>query len=179
LATTAFVTNSPQFAGVPVAPTAAVGTNTTQLATTAFVQSVVRALHPVGSIYTATVSTNPATLFGFGTWTQFAAGRMMMGAGGSFSPGTTGGSADAVVVSHTHTASTSITDPGHAHSLGLLYFTNSGQGTSGTNNFFRDQNTGTATTGITASTSVTSSGVSGTNANLPPYIVVYMWQRTA
>ena len=37
LATTAFVTNSPQFSGVPVAPTAAAGTNTTQLATTAFV----------------------------------------------------------------------------------------------------------------------------------------------
>jgi hypothetical protein len=37
LATTAFVTNSPQFAGVPRAPTAAAGTNTTQLATTAFV----------------------------------------------------------------------------------------------------------------------------------------------
>jgi hypothetical protein len=37
LATTAFVTNSPQFAGIPRAPTAAAGTNTTQLATTAFV----------------------------------------------------------------------------------------------------------------------------------------------
>ena len=37
LATTAFVTNSPQFAGVPSAPTAATGTSTTQLATTAFV----------------------------------------------------------------------------------------------------------------------------------------------
>ena len=37
LATTAFVTNSPQFTGVPIAPTAAAGTATTQLATTAFV----------------------------------------------------------------------------------------------------------------------------------------------
>ena len=39
LATTAFVTNSPQFAGTPQAPTAAAGTNTAQLATTAFVTS--------------------------------------------------------------------------------------------------------------------------------------------
>ena len=39
LATTAFVTNGPVFTGVPTAPTASVGTNTTQLATTAFVQN--------------------------------------------------------------------------------------------------------------------------------------------
>ena len=37
IATTAFVTNSPAFAGIPTAPTAAAGTNTTQIATTAFV----------------------------------------------------------------------------------------------------------------------------------------------
>jgi hypothetical protein len=175
LATTAFVTNSPQFAGVPVAPTAAVGTNTTQLATTAFVQSVVRALHPVGSIYTATVSTNPATLFGFGTWTQFAAGRMMMGAGGSFSPGTTGGSNDASVVSHTHTATS--TDSGHVHSGALQTFSAGGQNASGAPNFINNINTGTGFANIT--TTVNATGVSGTNANLPPYIVVYMWQRTA
>ena len=170
---------SPALTGNPTAPTPLSSDNDTSIATTAFVQAVVQALHPIGSIYSATVSTNPATLFGFGTWTAFGAGRVLIGNGGGFSAGSTGGSANAVVVSHTHTASTSITDPGHAHSLGLLYFTSSGQGTSGTNNFFRDQNTGTATTGITASTSVTSSGVSGTNANLQPYIVVYMWQRTA
>ena len=44
LATTAFVTNGPEFAGLPTAPTASVGTNTTQLATTAFVQNQVNAL---------------------------------------------------------------------------------------------------------------------------------------
>jgi len=39
LATTAFVTSSPAFTGIPTAPTAANGTDTTQLATTAFVTS--------------------------------------------------------------------------------------------------------------------------------------------
>jgi hypothetical protein len=40
IASTAFVTNSPQFAGVPTAPTAAFGDSTTQVATTAFVQGI-------------------------------------------------------------------------------------------------------------------------------------------
>jgi hypothetical protein len=65
--------------------------------------------YPVGSIYTnATVATNPGTLLGFGTWTAFGAGRVAVG----FDAGNvlfdtaeeTGGSADAIIVSHTHTA---------------------------------------------------------------------------
>jgi hypothetical protein len=72
--------------------------------------------YPVGSIYTnATDATNPGTLLGFGTWTAFGAGRVAVG----FDAGNvlfdtaeeTGGSADAITVSHTHTATS--TDPGH------------------------------------------------------------------
>ena len=108
---------SPTFTGTPLAPTPSTSTSTTQLATTAFVQAVAQTLFPVGAIYTATVSTNPATLLGFGTWTAFAAGRTIIGNGGGFSAGATGGSADAVVVSHSHTASssTSASDSGHQH----------------------------------------------------------------
>jgi hypothetical protein len=74
--------------------------------------------YPVGSIYTnATDATNPGTLLGFGTWTAFGAGRVAVG----FDAGNvlfdtaeeTGGSADAIVVSHTHTATTTSTDSGH------------------------------------------------------------------
>jgi hypothetical protein len=81
-------TASPTFTGTPAAPTATTGTDTTQVATTAFVQTelgtitaaVVNALaYPVGSIYTAVVSTNPATLLGVGTWEAFAAGRVLAG----------------------------------------------------------------------------------------------------
>jgi hypothetical protein len=140
-------------------------------------------LFPVGAIYTATVSTNPATLLGFGTWTAFGAGRTIIGNGGGFTAGSTGGSADAIVVSHTHTATSTVTDSGHTHVVNL-----NASGLDGANNnSYREGNssatntttTNSATTGITVATTVASSGSSGTNANLPPYIVVYMWQRTA
>jgi hypothetical protein len=159
---------SPALTGAPTAPTAAAGTSNTQIATTAFLAT----MYPVGSIYSSTVATNPATLFGFGTWVAFAAGQVMIGNGGGFSAGTTGGSADAIVVSHTH----SITDPGHNHTYvaplnylapGIISLADRYPDQTGT--------TSTSTTGIT----VNSTGSSGTNANLQPYIVVYIWNRTA
>jgi hypothetical protein len=78
---------SPAFTGTPTALTAATTTNTTQLATTAFVQQEITAnapdlsvLYPVGSVYiNAAVSTNPGTLLGFGTWAAFGAGRVLVG----------------------------------------------------------------------------------------------------
>lgn len=157
------------------------GTSNTQLATTAFVQAALAALHPVGSIYTATVSTNPATLLGFGTWTAFGAGRVLIGDGGGFSAGATGGAADAVVVSHSHTAT--VTDSGHFHTTTFLLMDDTtGSGVQGIGDGDNSQgnvsyNTDTKTTGISVSNST--AGVSGTNANLQPYIVVYMWNRTA
>lgn len=77
-------TASPTFTGTPAAPTAASGTNTTQLATTAFVTAALQAVYPVGSIYVnATSSSNPSTLLGFGTWEAFGAGRVLVGLNGS------------------------------------------------------------------------------------------------
>jgi hypothetical protein len=160
--------------------TEAFGNSTTQLATTAFVQAALAALHPVGSIYTATVATNPDTLLGFGTWIAFGAGQVMVGVGGAFSAGATGGSADAVVVSHSHTAS--VSDPGHSHTTAITLMDDaSGSGINGIvdgDNSYSSVSWGssTATTGISVSNST--AGVSGTNANLQPYIVVYMWTRT-
>lgn len=174
-------TAAPAFTGIPTAPTATAGTSTTQLATTAFVTAAAQALYPVGSIYiNATVATNPATLLGFGTWTAFAAGRVMVGLNGSNAAfdtvEETGGSADAITVSHTHTAT--VTDPGHLHTIvgGINLDQNNGlQYVAG--------NAGTVTSSSSAVTGVTvtnaSTGASGTNANLQPYIVVYMWKRTA
>ena len=64
---------SPALTGTPTAPNASFGTDSTQIATTAFVQAALAAIYPVGSIYTnATNSTNPGTLLGFGTWTALA-----------------------------------------------------------------------------------------------------------
>jgi hypothetical protein len=81
--------------------------------------SVLQALYPVGSIYmNATNSTNPGTLLGFGTWTAFGAGRAMVGFNASDplfdTVEKTGGSKDAIVVSHTHTGSTNTTGA-HRH----------------------------------------------------------------
>lgn len=73
-------TASPTFTGTPAAPTATSGSNTTQIATTAFVTAALQAVYPVGSVYiNAGSSTNPNTLLGFGTWEAFGAGRVLVG----------------------------------------------------------------------------------------------------
>jgi hypothetical protein len=180
---------SPSFTGTPTLPTGTIattqsnGSNTTTIATTAFVQAAIALLYPVGSIYTnASVSTNPATLLGFGTWTAFGAGRVPVGfdAGNALfdTAEETGGSADAITVSHTHTATSTVTDPGHVHSYTINTTTTGGSG-GGTNwASFGSTNTGSAVTGITVATTNASTGSSGTNANYQPYITVYMWKRT-
>lgn len=191
---------SPTFTGTVTLPSGAVGVtqsfgnSTTALATTAFVQAAMAAMYPVGSIYTnATSSTNPGTLFGFGTWTAFGAGRVMVGldAGNALfdTAEETGGSADATTVSHTHSATSTVTDSGHSHvpsSNGNTTGFQSGGGF--TYNVARaaldggpdtTMRTSTSTTGVTVATTVSSTGSSGTNANYQPYITVYMWKRTA
>jgi hypothetical protein len=175
--------SSPALLGTPTAPTASSGTNTTQLATTAFVTAALSAVYPVGSIYiNAGVSTNPATLLGFGTWTAFGAGRVLVGLNASDASfdtlEETGGSKDSVVVSHTHTAT--VTDPGHTHSLTNLATysdTVSGGGITIQTRTNSANTTASAVTGISVANSTT--GSSGTNANLQPYITVNMWKRTA
>jgi hypothetical protein len=177
---------SPALTGVPTAPTAALLTNTAQLATTAFVQAAMQAVYPVGSIYiNAGVTTNPSVLLGFGTWEAFGAGRMIVGLNASDAlfdtAEETGGSKDAIVVSHTHTATSTVTDPGHSHTIQV----DSGLGGASQpligspNKQPTNSATSTATTGITVATTNASTGSSGTNANLPPYIVARMWKRTA
>ena len=172
--------NSPSFTGTPVAPTASAGTNTTQLATTAFVTAALGAIYPIGSIYiNATSALNPSTLLGFGTWTEFGAGRVMVGLNASDplfdTAEETGGSKDAVVVSHTHTAT--VTDPGHAHSYNQPVQSNAANPPGSSGSQASATTTGTAVTGISVANSTT--GVSGTNANVQPYITVRMWKRTA
>jgi len=186
---------SPTFTGSPSLPTGTTavtqssGNNTTLLATTAFVQAAIALLYPVGSVYTnASVSTNPGTLLGFGTWTAFGAGRVPVGfdSGNALfdSAEETGGSADAITVSHTHTATTTSTDSGHSHgsTVGSGFISNGGseQLAGGNNlNFGRPSTTATATASISSTTSISTTGSSGTNANYQPYITVYMWKRTA
>jgi microcystin-dependent protein len=178
-------------ASATTAVTQAPGTSTTQIATTEFASAAFQGAYPVGSIYmNASVATNPGTLFGFGTWVAFGAGRVPVGfnaADPSFDTAEkTGGSKDAIVVSHTHTATTTVTDPGHNHvanvpnEFAIGTVVQSGMVSSeGANTFGKNVLTSNASTGVTVATTVASAGSSGTNANLQPYITVYMWKRTA
>ncbi len=180
---------SPALTGTPTAPTAAVGTNTTQIATAALVLAAMSALYPIGSIYTnAGSTTNPATLLGFGTWEAFGAGRVMVGLNSSDALfdtlGETGGSKDAIAVEHSHTASSASAGE-HTHTLNV----NTALRSSDCCSYQFPQANGSANSGQMSSIStagahthditVNSAGSSGTNANLQPYVTVAMWKRTA
>jgi hypothetical protein len=92
----------------------------------------------------------------------------IVGAGNTYAVGATGGTADAIVVSHTHTAT--VTDPGHFHTTKsyLSTFSPTGQSVpSQANQWSTQSGTDSATTGISVANSTT--GTSGTNQNLPPY----------
>ena len=163
-------TISPAFTGTPTAPTAATATNTTQLATTEFVTAAVTASFPSGGIIiwsgsSATIPTGWVLCNGSNS-TPDLRNRFVVGAGSTYAVGATGGSADAVVVSHTHTAT--VTDPGHLHTVPPSV--SDAIGGSGSQQAYRGSgpsNTSTAVTGISVTNA--STGVSGTNANLPPY----------
>ena len=195
---------SPTFTGTPTLPTGTIGTtqslgnSTTALATTAFVQAALSAVYPVGAIYiNATSSTNPATSLGFGTWTAFGAGRVMVG----FDSGNalfdaaeeTGGSADATLPTHSHTTgtlavSTTTTLTGNigqkatassSGTSGVFTATNDGVNYGGGGFYGVNQISMDANHNHTLSGSTATNGTSGTNANYQPYITVYMWKRTA
>jgi microcystin-dependent protein len=91
--------------------------------------------------------------------------RFAVGSGDSYPLASTGGTKDAVVVSHTH----GVTDPGHVHALPTAVWASSGSsrwsGSAGPIGI-TVSGTNSAVTGV----SVNTTGVSGTNANLPPYL---------
>ena len=128
-------------------------------------------LYPVGSIYLSVNSTNPGTIFG-GTWEQLK-DRFLLGTGDTYTAGTTGGEA-------THKLTTSEI-PKHQHdvtwaneSFGIR---NEGQFGSGATSWnclkLQDISAGTALKAKVQSTG------DGAHNNMPPYLVVYMWKRTA
>lgn len=94
----------------------------------------------------------------------------------------TGGSKDAIVVSHTHTAT--VSDPGHAHKMRYTDISNQQRDTPNLNDSaqgwdltgFDGLNTSTVSTGI--SVSISTEGASGTNANLPPYYALAFIMKT-
>lgn len=81
----------------------------------------------------------------------------------------TGGSKDAIVVSHTHTATSTVTDPGHNHTVNQMNTPPYQAGGNAVFGNYSASTTGTSTTGITVATSISTTGSSGTDANLVPY----------
>tara|TARA_R110001592_G_scaffold101552_1_gene287307 strand:- start:21 stop:638 length:618 start_codon:yes stop_codon:yes gene_type:complete len=150
------------------------GIGTTQLADDAVIATKIAAgaltdvVYPVGSIFTTVTnyadSAAVVSAIGGTTWTAFGAGRVVVGLdSGDTDFDTveeTGGSKDAIVVAHTHTLTTK-TRPSYDSS-------------GGGNNYGQDSPSGTG-----PNTSTNSTGESGTGKNVQPYIVVYMWKRTA
>lgn len=147
-------------------------------------------VYPVGAIYMSVNSTNPGTLFG-GTWERLK-DRFLLAAGDTFSNGSTGGSKDAVVVSHNHTQNA------HNHTPPadfMLFLTANGNvmingwnrnfpATGGNAYFVYTDNAGADSiieyrNTSNAQPTINYSGVSGTDKNMPPYLAVYMWKRTA
>ena len=182
--------NSPTFTGTPAGPTASAGASTTQLATTAFVTTAiataVSAVIPSGMImiWSGSVGSIPTgwTLCNGSNSTPDLRDKFVIGAGNSYAVAATGGSANAIVVSHTHTGTTTITDPGHTHTLLSKNEATAGGGQvpkySGVGSITNNEAIQTATTGITASTSISTTGSSGNNANLPPYYALCYIMKT-
>ena len=180
--------SSPTMTGTPIAPTASPGTNTTQVATTAFVTAGLAAAYPVGAIFLSTVSTNPSTLLGFGTWVAYGTGRMLISADATYTAGSTGGSATTTLItanlpSHSHSATTTSTDSGHAHgsTIGSGFISNGGpESLAGGPNlpFGRPSTTANGNASITSTTTVGNTGSGTAATTISPYIAVYMWNRT-
>ena len=127
--------------------------------------------YPVGSIYmNCSNATNPGTLLGFGTWASFGEGRVLVGIDSSDTDFDT---AEETGGSKTHTL-TEAQLPSHRHTIGSNDSTAGFGGAAGNQEFVQDAGTGI---GNPVNTSFTGSGQAHTIVQ--PYIVVYMWKRTA
>lgn len=174
----------------------------------ACVEKKIRLLaYPVGSIYMSMSATNPAELFG-GTWEQIAQGRCLIGAGTgtdsrseskTFTAGATGGEYNHVLTvgelaAHNHSASLSNTNTSYLSKIefsnGKSYSSSRTLGTSGTSGWAQagEESGGGLdammrfTNSLTAhghTVTVNNNGSGTAHNNLPPYLGLYVWKRTA
>jgi hypothetical protein len=148
------------------------------ITSTEIAQSFLDTIYPIGSIYiNATDGTNPGTLLGFGTWVSFGAGRVPVGIDSSGSPDTdfdtaeeTGGvkevtltAAQSGLPSHSHT-SDGTRSGANQQNPGANFYSSSGD--------YADY-------GAKSINQNSAQDASQAHTNLQPYIVVYMWKRTA
>lgn len=163
-----------------------------------YIQSFIKTMYPVGSIYMSVNATNPSAYFG-GTWVAWGAGRVPVGintADGNFNTVEKTGGAATVALSAAQM-------PAHTHGVGTLKNASNGAHThnlqnqkaawgvdGGGNRVLVDATSGytavtnKATTSAgghahTISGATASAGSGSAHSNLQPYIVCYMWKRTA
>ena len=150
-----------------------VGTGTGTYAEFVNKDALLDSIYPVGSIYMSVNNTDPTTLFG-GTWEQIE-DTFLLSAGSTYTAGDTGGEAE-------HTLDVDEM-PSHRHSHYAHY-----QWHSGSTNTLQ---AGGSVVGVSSlsgyahidteqvATQSTYVGNGEAHNNMPPYLVVYMWKRTA
>ena len=164
-----------------------------------YIQSFIKTMYPVGSIYMSVNATNPSTYFG-GTWVAWGAGRVPVGINTSDSNFNTvektGGAATVTLTTaqmpaHTHTftgsSATTSSKGAHTHNIGRDTDGGSGSsrytvhsaGVSGAGGTSPTSSAGAHTHTVTANGTNANTGGGGAHSNLQPYIVCYMWKRTA
>jgi len=123
------------------------------------------AMWPIGSVFLSVVSTNPATLLGFGTWVQIAEGQFLVGQ--------KSGDADFGTVEGTGGSKT------HTHDVDVGNTTSSGPSSTVTVDNNLDGSTVTVADDAHTHDVDPVPVTSGNNSDLPPYFVIYVWKRTA
>lgn len=167
-------------------------TATAELATQEYVDEkvpsqldILQAVYPVGAVYLSSVDADPATLFGFGTWERIK-DTFLLAAGDTYAAGSTGGEAE------------------HSHEYGFQYggyyrqavFENNENAgaliydKAGDITIAKDKTVLEGGVDVNSSTLLDTAhyepsnfyrtvGQASYESNLPPYLAVYVWKRTA
>lgn len=123
-------------------------------------------VYPVGAIYMSAAATNPGTLFGFGTWEQIK-DVFLLAAGDTYAGGSTGGEASHVLAEDEL--------PAHRHKIAYP----NASGEYGDAAIGYPANSGTKKTWLAEMCKTESVGGGEAHNNMPPYLAVYAWKRTA
>lgn len=157
-------------------------------------EQVLNIVYPVGSIYMSVNATSPQELFG-GTWEKLE-DRFLVGASATYTAESTGGEAthkltEAEMPTHTHSGSGSTNSAGsHRHSLDDRWTGSVSSGSwlargSGSPDYCWGPTSRTINTDSdgshshSVSLSIGNAGSGQPHNNMPPYLAVYMWKRTA
>jgi hypothetical protein len=142
------------------------------------------AVYPIGAIYMSVVSTNPAMLFGFGTWAALQ-NSFLIGASATYPMGKADDAgavttADGGETAHTLTIAESGA-PSHAHNIRVFGSPTAAHGHNRTDGVAEGASTSNSETSFITGTVNAYAGQNAAAAhnNMPPYLAVYMWKRTA